>query len=166
MQSHFPFFSMIRFTALLGAARQYASLDHPPSFPNRTSSFLTAQESFNLLRRRQLSLQRLWQLLYYVVFRYADRFVRIPQSVFHDDAVFGHSLFILAKSLFEAELAPNQVAERVLDFIVSGNWSLLSVRGIHINIVAGAMSLKIAASLDQFVQELVPFQTATSICFV
>jgi hypothetical protein len=66
-----------------------------------------------------------------VVFRYADRFVRIPQSVFHDDAVFGHSLFILAKSLFEAELAPNQVAERVLDFIVSGNWSLLSVRGIH-----------------------------------
>ena len=68
--------------------------------------------------------------------------------------------------LFEAELAPNQFAERVLDFIMSGNWSLLSVRGIRINIVAAAMSLKIAAGLDQFLQELVPFHTATSICLV
>ena len=70
------------------------------------------------------------------------------------------------KVLFEAELAPNQVAERVFDFIVSGNWGLLSVRGVRINIVAAAMSLKIAASLDKFLQELVPFHTATSICLV
>jgi hypothetical protein len=32
--------------------------------------------------------------------------------------------------------------------------------------VAAAMSLKIAARVDQFLQELMPLQTASSICLV
>ena len=72
----------------------------------------------------------------------------------------------MKEALFETELASNQVTERVLDFIVAGNWGLLPVLGICVNIVATAMSLKIAAGLDQFLEELVPLQTATSICLV
>ncbi len=68
--------------------------------------------------------------------------------------------------LFEAELAPNQVAERILYFTMPRNRRLFSVRGIRIDIVAAAMPLEIAACLDQLPQEFMTLQTASSICLV
>ncbi len=65
--------------------------------------------------------------------------------------------------LFEPELPPEEIAEAIFDFRMTRNRCLSSISGVHVNVVAGTMSLEETASIDKFPDKLVPFHTATSI---
>ncbi len=60
----------------------------------------------------------------------------------------------------------DQIAQAVLDFVVSGNRRFSSINWVRVDIMAAAMSLQITARIDEFSQELVSFHRATSICLV
>lgn len=63
------------------------------------------------------------------------------------------------------QLLPDQPAETISDFPVSGNGGLSSVGRVCVQVVAAAASLQVAPSPDELANELGPFHTFRVISF-
>ncbi len=63
-------------------------------------------------------------------------------------------------------MLPDQSAQTVLDFAVSGHWSLFAILRVGINIMFSSMPLQVAPFISQTSDEIPPFQVISIVSSV